>query len=296
MSDLPEIYLDILGPVLILIACGVGAGKWLDVSPEPFATVSFWVIGPAFMFNALAKAGLPTGELARLGAASAIAIVGAAAFALVTTMGRDRARRATIVTASVYGNTGNFGLAIVIFTFDDRAQAYAAVSLVVVNTIGLVVGIASSAGGLSGLRRALLAPMTLVVAPALVMNQAGATLPTSLDRAVELLAGAIIPVMLIMLGIQLVQMGMPKIDGDVVLALATKLIVQPVVALGAVALLGLTGEAAGSVVLQAATPAAVFTSVLALELRTRPEQAATIVLAGTLASVITLPWFIIIVR
>jgi malate permease and related proteins len=99
-----------------------------------------------------------------------------------------------------------------------------------------------------------------------------------------------------MLGIQLVQMGMPKIDGDVVLALATKLIVQPVVALGAVALLGLTGEAAGSVVLQAATPAAVFTSVLALELRTRPDQAATIVLAGTLASVITLPWFIIIVR
>lgn len=296
MSDLPEIYVDILGPVLILIGCGVGAGKWLDVSPEPLAKLSFWVIGPAFMYNALAKAGLPTAELARLGAASAIAIAGAAGVALLTTIGRDRARRSTILTASVYGNTGNFGLAIVIFTFDERAEAYAAVSLVVVNTIGLVVGIASSAGGLSGLRRALLAPMTLVVAPALVMNQAGSTLPTSLDRAVELLAGAIIPVMLIMLGIQLVQMGMPKLDGDVVLALGTKLIVQPVAALGAVALLGLTGEAAGSVVLQAATPAAVFTSVLALELRTRPDQAATIVLAGTLASVVTLPWFIIIVR
>jgi predicted permease len=296
MSDLPEIYLDILGPVLILIACGVGAGRWLDVSPEPLATLSFWVIGPAFMYNALATAGLPTGELVRLGAASALALAGAAAVALVATLGRRRARRATIVTASVYGNTGNFGLAIVIFTFDERAQAYAAVSLVVVNTIGLVVGIASSAGGLAGLRRALLAPMTLVVAPALVMNQTGATLPTSLDRAVELLAGAIIPVMLMMLGIQLVRMGVPRIDGDVVLALAVKLIVQPLVALGAVAALGLTGPAAGSVVLQAATPAAVFTSVLALELRTRPEQAATIVVAGTLASVVTLPWFILIVR
>jgi len=63
VSDLPEIYLDILGPVLILIACGVGAGRWLDISPEPFAKLAFWVIGPAFMYNALAKAGLPTGGM-----------------------------------------------------------------------------------------------------------------------------------------------------------------------------------------------------------------------------------------
>ena len=102
--------------------------------------------------------------------------------------------------------------------------------------------------------------------------------------------------MLITLGIQLQRMGLPKIDLDVSLALFAKLLVQPLAAIGAVHLLDLSGDAAGAVVLQAAMPAAVFTAVLAIEQQTRPREAATIVLAGSLAAVVTLPWFILYVR
>ncbi len=296
MSDLPEIFLDILGPVAVLVAVGVAVGRWLDVPPEPLAKLAFWVIGPAFMFDALANAGLATDSLVRIAAASLIAIAAAGVVALIATARLVRGRRATIVTASVYGNTGNFGLAVVIFTFDESALPYAAVALVAVNTVGIVVGVAMATGGLTGIWRAVTTPMTLVVIPALVVNGTESTLPPILDRSIGLLAQAIIPVMLITLGIQLQRMGLPRIDLDVTLALVAKLIVQPLAAIGAVRLLDLSDDAAGAVVLQAAMPAAVFTAVLAIEQQTRPREAATIVLAGSLAAVLTLPWFILYVR
>jgi predicted permease len=296
VGDLAEIYFDILGPVAALVAVGVAVGKWLAVPPEPLAKLAFWVIGPAFMYDALANAGLPAGSLLRIGAASLLALAAAGAFGWLVTRRLERPRQATVLTASVYGNTGNFGLAIVIFTFDEQALPYAAVALVVVNTVGLIVGVASVTGGSAGLGRALTTPMTLVVGPALVMNGTGWTLPPILDRSIALMADAIIPLMLITLGIQLQRMGLPKVDGDVVRALAGKLAVQPLAAVAAVELLGLAGQPAGAVVLQAAMPAAVFTAVLAIELRTRPDEAATIVLAGSLAAVVTLPWFILYVR
>jgi malate permease and related proteins len=296
VGELPEIFLDILGPVAVLVAIGWLVGRRLQIPPEPLAKLAYWVIGPAFMFDALANAGLPGGELLRIGAASAFALIAAGIVAVLLTLGVDRARRATVVTASVYGNTGNFGLAVVIFTFDDSARPYAAVALVVVNTLGLIVGIASADGGLAGLFRALTAPMTLVVAPALLVNGTDVSLPLILDRSIGLMADAIIPLMLITLGIQLERMGLPRVDGDVVRALGVKLLVQPAAGIGVVAALGLSGVAGGAVVLQAAMPAAVFTAVLAIEQDTRPDEAATIVLAGSIASILTLPWFIMWVR
>lgn len=296
MSALPEILLNILGPVLVLVAVGAVSGRWLGVPAEPLAKLAYWVIGPAFIFDSLASAGLASEQLGRLALASFLAFAASALVAAGLAARLPSDRRAAIVTTGAWGNTGNFGLAIVTFTFDDTALPYAAVCLVVVNTCGLILGVAIAHGGWRGIARAFTRPMTIVVLPALVVNFTDVDVPLIVDRPVGLLAGAIIPVMLITLGIQLGNMGLPRLDVDVARSLAAKLGVQPLVAVGAVALVGLTGDAAGSVVLQAAMPAAVFTAILAIEQDTRPQETATIVMAGTLASVVTLPLVILYVR
>lgn len=296
MSALPEILLNILGPVLVLVAVGAVSGRWLGVPAEPLAKLAYWVIGPAFIFDSLASAGLASEQLGRLALASFLAFAASALVAAGLAARLPSDRRAAIVTTGAWGNTGNFGLAIVTFTFDETALPYAAVCLVVVNTCGLILGVAIAHGGWRGIAQALTRPMTIVVLPALVVNFTDVDVPLIVDRPVGLLAGAIIPVMLITLGIQLGNMGLPRLDVDVARSLAAKLGVQPLVAVGAVALVGLTGDAAGSVVLQAAMPAAVFTAILAIEQGTRPQETATIVMAGTLASVVTLPLVILYVR
>jgi malate permease and related proteins len=296
VRDLPEIFLDILGPVLILVAAGAIAGRRLGISPEPLAKVAYWIIGPAFIFDSLANAGLASDELGRLALASFLAFVASALAATALAARLPRDRRAAIVTTGAWGNTGNFGLAIVTFTFDEAALPYAAVCLVVVNTSGLILGVASAHGGWRGVVQAFTRPMTVVVLPALLVNFTDTDVPLIVERPIGLLAGAIIPVMLITLGIQLGQMSRPRLDLDVARSLVAKLAVQPLAAIGAVTLLGISGTPGGAVVLQAAMPAAVFTAILAIEQRTRPDETATIVMAGTLASVVTLPLVILYVR
>jgi predicted permease len=292
VSGLPGIFVDILGPVVVLVAIGYGVGRWLRLEPGPFAKLAYWVIGPAFIFDSLANAGLATDALARVAGAAALAFLASAVFAWLVSSGLPDERRSAVVTTGAWGNVGNFGLAIVTFTFDERALPFAAVCLVVVNTMGLVFGVASAHGGWKGVGQAATRPMTLVIVPALVVNGTDADLPPIVDRPIALLAGAIIPVMLITLGIQLQQMGLPRLDLDVARALSAKLLVQPLAAIPIAAALSLSDVAAGAVVLQAAMPAAVFTTVLAIEQDTRPDETATIVMAGTIASMATLPWFI----
>lgn len=292
VGDLARIFVDILGPVLILVALGAVVGRRLGIAPEPLAKLAYWIIGPAFIFDSLANAGLASDALGRIALASFLAFAASALFALAVSTRLPRDRRSMIVTTGAWGNTGNFGLAIATFTFDDSALPYAAVCLVVVNTAGLIIGVASAQGGWRGIGQAFTRPMTLAVIPGLIVNFADTDVPLAIDRPVGLLAGAIIPLMLITLGIQLGQMGWPTVDLDAGRSLLAKLIVQPLVALAAVRLVDLGDVAGGAVVLQAAMPAAVFTAVLAIEQRTRPDETATIVMAGTLASIVTLPFVI----
>lgn len=295
VTEIVRILLDILGPVLVLVIAGVAAGKWLLLPAQPLAKLAYWLIGPAFVFEALSHAELAPQMLGRLTLAAAGAFTASAVIAYVMAWRLPKDRRAAVVTTGAYGNVGNFGLAIVLFSFDDSARPYAAVAMVVVNGLGLILAVTLADGGLAGFSRALRSPMTLMIPPALLVNSIDFDMPLIVDRPVGLLAGAIIPVMLVTLGIQLHSIGRPRLDLDVICSLAAKLLVQPLFAIPIAAALGLTSEAAGAIVLQAAMPAAVFAAVIAIELDARPDETATIVMAGTLASMLTLPWFILYV-
>lgn len=295
VTEIVRILFDILGPVFVLVLAGVAVGKWLSIPAQPLAKLAYWLIGPAFVFDALSHADLAPQMLGRLTLAAAGAFTVSASIAYVMAQRLPGDRRAAIVTTGAYGNVGNFGLAIVLFSFGDGARPYAAVAMVVVNGLGLILAVTLADGGLAGFSRALRSPMTLMIPPALLVNSLDLDMPLVVDRPVGLLAGAIIPVMLVTLGIQLHGIGRPKFDADVIRSLVVKLLVQPVVAIPIAAGLGLTGDAAGAIVLQAAMPAAVFAAVIAIELDARADETATIVMAGTLVSMLTLPWFILYV-
>ncbi len=295
MTQLGRILADILVPVFLLVATGAVAGRRLALDSRSFAKVAYWILGPVFVFDILARADLTADLVARVVGASVLAMVAVGSAAVL--VGRLFRRPADVVaaglTTSVYGNVGNFGLAIVVFTFGDSALPLAGIVLLVVNVVGLVVGVAAAnweeGGALVSLGRALTAPMTLAVVPAVFVNVADAELPLWLGRATTLVAAALIPMMLLTLGIQLSEMGMPRFSGDVVRTLVTKLVVAPAVAAAAVWGAGLTGMPAGVLILQFAMPPAVFTALIALEHDLAPDLVTTTVLAGTLVSVLTLP-------
>ncbi len=124
--------------------------------------------------------------------------------------------------------------------------------------------------------------------PAFLVNGLNIELPLFAGRAVGLLAAALIPVMLVTLGVQLANMGRPSFNRDVVIGGSLRLVVGPILALALAAFFGLSGIERGAGVIQASMPVAVLASLIALEHDLLPDFVTTTVLFSTLASAFTL--------
>lgn len=295
MPEILRIFVDVLTPVFALVGIGYVIARKLPIDAGTLSRLAYWLLGPAFIFDVLVGTELAGGVVLRVVGVSlaTMAVVGVITVVIARWMGAERSTRGASLLTSVHGNVGNFGLAIAAFAFGAEALPIAGIVMVTVNTAGILTGVAAATARTSSpliaVRVAFLAPMALAVVPAIGVNASGVALPVWLDRPVGLLAQALIPVMLVTLGVQLQQMRSPRLDTTVALPIASKLVLAPAVAAGGVALFGLTGLAASVVVIQAAMPAAVFTSLVALEHDLEPDLVTTVVLAGTLASVVTLP-------
>ncbi len=93
-------------------------------------------------------------------------------------------------------------------------------------------------------------PVLIAVPPALLVNWVGWELPPVLVRPVELLSDGMISTMLVALGAQLAA-GLPRLDADMAVASAVRLIGGPALALGLAAPIGIEGIAHSTGVLQA---------------------------------------------
>ncbi len=289
------VLLDVLAPVFAIVAIGFLIARTVNVEPAALATLSYWILGPAFIFDVLATADLDPEVIGKVVGSSALVmlIAGLAAVLLSGAAGVGFSRLAATVLTSTYGNVGNFGLAISAFALGESVLPIAGIVMVTVNTLGILVGVGLATfrnGSVwKAIRTAVGSPLALAVVPALLVNISNIDLPVWADRPISLLAGALIPVMLLTLGIQLALMPRAIPDPQIVGPIAIKLAIAPLAALAAVSILSLTGTAGDVVILQAAMPAAVFTSLIALEHDLEADYVTSVVLVGTLASALTLP-------
>jgi malate permease and related proteins len=191
----------------------------------------------------------------------------------------------------VFGNVGNFGIPIIQFALGDEGLLPAAVYFLACVLISFIIGVGaakwSKRGSLTDILVVWRTPALLALPPALLFNWSGVDVPL-LSRSVSLLAGALIPVMLVTLGVQLSDTGLPRLNFDMVASSGVKLLVGPALAFVLAAPFAIEGVARDAGVLQAAMPAAVFASIIAFENDVIPTFVTTSVLFSTLASLVTL--------
>ncbi|NND75099.1 MAG: AEC family transporter [Ilumatobacter sp.] len=290
-----NVLFDVLAPVALVVVLGAVVGRRLDFDVASLSRLSFYVLGPAFVFAVLADAELDGSVVVRLVLAGLAGM--AASLVVVAVWARigdvDFEIAAATAMTSAYGNVGNAGLAIVGFALGDDALPIAGVLMLTINIGGLVLSVglaeARSRSPFHAVVRAVSAPMAVAGALAVVVNAGNVDLPLVIDRPIGLLAGALIPIMLFTLGLQLVQTGATRPTGDVGLMLACKLALAPLAAGAVAAALGLDGDFLDAVIIQSAMPPAVFCAVVAIEYDLAPDRVTTGVVVGTIASVLTLP-------
>ncbi|MDF1597348.1 MAG: AEC family transporter [Acidimicrobiia bacterium] len=294
MRDLGPIFIDTLVPVFLIVGVGYFLGPRLEIDARSLARAAYYVLAPAFIFEILSKADLEADVVLRVvGTLTITTLVGGlAALAVGRALGRPAKVTAALILVAVYGNVGNFGLPIITFAFGEEALPLAGIAFLTVNALAFFIGVtAATWHRLSPLRAVamgLRTPALLVALPAVLVNVGDVDLPLFADRSIGLLANAMIPVMLMTLGVQLAAMGRPQVNRDVMLGSGLRLLLAPAVTALLVAGFGLDGADAGVTIVQSAMPAAVFTSIIAIEHDLVPDLVTTTVLFTTLASAVTL--------
>ena len=288
------VFLNVVTPVFILVVIGYFVGPRLNIEARSLSRTAYFVFIPAFVFNIISEAKIDS-ELALqmlsfiLVAQIAVALLG---FLVGKALRQSREITAAFVLIATFGNVGNFGLPLIVFRLGETARIFATVYFVATVFISFVicVGVASWArsGGVTAVFSVFKTPALIALIPALVFNITDVEVPIFLSRLSGLLGQAMIPVMLITLGVQMGEIPKIKINFNVFAASTVRLIGGPVLALLIVPYFGLEGLERSTGILQAAMPAAVLASIIALEYKLLPEFVTTTVLFSTLYSVLTL--------
>ena len=294
MAELFVVFFNVILPVFGIVLLGAFLGKRLELEAKTLTRVAYYVFVPAFIFRSISMAEVPLTSVSRMLIfiilSHLLAVVAAAVLGRV--LGKSKQMIAAFIMIAAFGNVGNFGLAIIQFRLGDIALPAATIYFVAINTVAFIVCLSAAGWAHGGSRGAIWkvvkTPAVWATVPAIVVSSGGIDVPLLLDRMIGLLAGAMIPVMLFALGLQLQEQGKIHLTKDVFIASTIRLILVPTLALLVALPFGLPQVESSAGVLQAAMPVAILVSIIARENDIVPEFVTSVVVVSTLFSIVTL--------
>lgn len=196
----------------------------------------------------------------------------------------------TYLPPVLFANTGNMGLPIVYYAFGQDGLTLAILYMVCTTFIHYTVGILLF-NIKNGPTELLKLPLIYSTIAGLVISFYNIELPLILDRTLELAGEASIPTMIFALGYKLSEIKITHISRSVLFG-GLRILLGFTFGLLVVKILGIEGLLASVIILQASMPPAIFNFVLAEKYNQNSQAVASIILAGTLISVFTLPFIV----
>jgi predicted permease len=304
-------------PILAITAAGYVMGSRWTIDPEPLNTVTLQLLLPALAFHSFATSTLSGSATSQvvIGVVLFVGIMIVIAEGVGRLLGTSEPFLSALVLASVFPNSGNFGIPLSEFAFGLTGRTTAVLFVTVQNVLVYTVGayIASRGQGQTGIESAtkvVKLPLVYAAAAALIARWAGVIPPagSSVMTTLALVGNASIPLMLIILGLQLAKIDMTA-GTRVMTPTVLKLGAAPLVGIGIVSLLGFRNETVARVfILECATPAAIIPLILTVaytdrdtgptqDLRlTAPEYISTTIFVTTVASIVVLTVLIVVLQ
>jgi hypothetical protein len=294
MASFFGVVYNVLAPIFLIIGLAVLIDRLFAPDARAFSRAVVYLFHPCLVFGGIAGSDLQAEELGQIVAVALVSslLMAAIGWGLARLMRFERKLESAFVMCVVLVNAGNYGLPLNQFAFGEaglqRAIVFYVVTSVISNTVGVYLASRGEASIKQSLLNVLAVPLPYATALGFVVNFARMDLPLPVDRVVTLLGQAAVPTMLLILGLQLSRTSVRGRMGPIALATATRLGVAPLVALGLVSLLGMSGIARQVCIVEASMPTAVMSGVLATEFGSDAEFATAVILVSTLASIVTL--------
>ena len=302
MSSLVQIFLSDILPIFIVAGTGFVLARRVEVNVRTLSTVSFNALAPCLVFTLMVSSSISVLDFGRMAlfCVLVMAIRGVLARLIAVPLGLDRVTRAGFLLVVVFSNSGNFGLPVVLFAFGREALTFATVYFVIAAVLSYTVGVFLAASGrrsfleaLRGIRRV---PTVYAVIAATIVLAFRVPIPIGVMRAITLMSDASLPMLMLVLGMQLQGARRPEHAGAVAVAVVLSLVVSPLLAFPLASAVGLTGPAFEAAVLQAAMPAAIVTTILAIEFDLDATFPTSVVFVSTVLSPLTVTLLIALLR
>ena len=278
--------LGIILPVFSIIAFG-WAYAW-RVKPDMAMVnrISMNVLAPALVFSALASRDFDVGANKMLMVGSIGVVLGSGLLAWPFAKLLDTSAR-TFVPPMMFNNCGNMGLPLAVLAYGAAGFSPMVALFTISNLLQFTVGawIIDHHARFGNLLRN---PMVLATVVGFAFALAHPPMPEWLSVAVKLVGDALIPMMLLSLGVRLYEANL----ADWHLGLIGG-IVCPLTGIAIAALLsqvlGLTHTQQGLLIIFGSLPPAVLNFMVAEQFRQEPAKVASIVLIGNLLAVVFVP-------
>jgi predicted permease len=287
------ILLNVVLPVFLIAGIGFIGRRALKLDPQPIARLALYILVPALLFQTLLTTQIQGEEIAQIGAFAIIltvvlVILGGVSARLA---GASRPEAAGLTMAITFINAANYGAPVNLFAFGQEGFDRALVFVVFENILTYTVGVFVAARGRMPWGRAMGSvarmPVLWAALAAIALRVTGLELPLPVQRATQVLSGAAIPVVILLLGLQIAGMRLRRLGARVFGAVGARLLVSPLIGLGLVALLAPAPLTAKVLVLEAAMPTAVNATLIASEFDAEPELVSSAALLGTALSLLT---------
>lgn len=279
--------IPVIVPIVVCIVLGAWWARSQQRFPSEFVGDLVMKIGaPALIVGTLGATDLAPGALLEVLLAALTLLAFSTLFSVLVCKLCGWPMR-DIGIPLVFGNSGNMGLPLCLFAFGPDGLALSLGIFVLFSLLHFSLGTAVLTSSMPG-KALLRSPLIWSGLLALAMIALDHDFPITVRNTLDILGGMAIPLMLLTLGVSLVSLRLRDTGRALGMGVA-----RVVTALAAgvltVEVLQLDGLLRGVVLLQAATPAAVFNYLLAQQYQRSPEMVAGLVMASTLLSFGTIP-------
>lgn len=294
MSAYTNLFLNNLLPVFLTAGAGFLLARFLKLTARPFSQAVFYVFSPCLIFTLMTSSPLDGGEVVKIVVVtiSIAVIMGLLAWIIGLIFHFDRETQAATILTSTLKNAGNYGLAVTLFAFGEDALSYSSIFFITNALLSYSAGAFVASLGKASLKKSLInllkVPGLYAMILGIIFMVSGWQVPLPVNRAVNLLGDASIPVMLIILGMQLQGVRLQGNRTPLAVAISINLLAAPIIAFMTSYLFGLQNPARQAVILETSMPAAVMNIVLATEYNLHPSYVTAVVFMTTLLSPLTL--------
>ena len=278
---------EVVAPVFILASIGFAWVKLgFDYRIEFVTRLAMTLSVPCLIFVALMQTEIAPDALTTVFFATiaTYGLITLGCFTVVKLAGLDVR---TFLAPLIFGNTGNLGLPLALFAFGDEGLGYAVVIFAMMGMYSFTFGVWLVSGG-GDLRKVVQEPLVGATLLGALFLWQGWETPTFLTNTIELIGQMAIPLMLITLGVAVARLQLRSVSQAMWLS-AVKVLLCGAIALGAGLYFELPDVALAVLILQAVTPVAVTSYLLAAKYEADADPVAGLVVVSTLMSVGFIP-------